>query len=105
MRRRPQPEVRDDPATIRFEVLVEGRRVGYLRYRPLPDQIDLIHTEVLPQHEDYEGVLIAGALARAREEDLAVIPHCPFVRDYLERHPDWLDLVPFESRAQLGLPA
>jgi hypothetical protein len=106
MRRRPQPEVRDNPDRGQFELLLEGRRAGYIRYRRFPDRIDLIHTETLPQHEGkgYGGVLIAAALARAREEGLAVIPHCPFVRAYIERHPAALDLVPAERRGGFGLP-
>jgi predicted GNAT family acetyltransferase len=106
MRRRHPPEVRDNPERTRFEVTVDGHRVGYMRYRRFPDRIDLIHTEILPQHEGkgYGGVLIAAALDQAQEEGLAVIPHCPFVREYIERHPDSLDLVPAERRAEFGLP-
>jgi hypothetical protein len=106
MRRRSQPEVRDNPDRSRFEETVGGRRVGFLRYRRFGDRIDLIHTEILPQHEGkgYGGALIAAALAHAREEGLAVIPHCPFVREFIERHPDALDLVPSERRAEFGLP-
>jgi predicted GNAT family acetyltransferase len=106
MRRRHQPEVRDNPDRSRFEVTVDGKRVGYMRYRRFPDRIDLIHTEILPQHEGkgYGGVLIAGALDRAREEGLEVIPHCPFVREYIERHPAALDLVPAGRRAEFDLP-
>ncbi len=106
MRRRPQLEVRDNPDRSRFEATVDGRRVGYLRYRRFGDRIDLIHTEILPQHEGkgYGGALIAAVLGQAREEGLAVIPHCPFVREYIEGHPDALDLVPPERRAEFGLP-
>jgi uncharacterized protein len=106
MRRRSQPEVRDNPDRSQFELLVDGRRVGYMRYRRFPDTIDLIHTEILPQHEGkgYGSFLIASALARAREEGLAVIPHCPFVRGYIERHPAALDLVPPGRRAEFKLP-
>jgi hypothetical protein len=76
-----------------------------MRYRRFPDRIDLIHTEILPQHEGkgYGSVLISAALARAREEGLAVIPHCPFVREYIAHHPAALDLVPADRRAAFGL--
>jgi uncharacterized protein len=105
MSRRSQPEARDNPDRSQLELLVDGRRVGYMRYRRFPDRIDLIHTEILPQHEGrgYGSVLIAAALAQAREEGLAVIPHCPFVREYIGRHPGALDLVPTERRAEFGL--
>jgi predicted GNAT family acetyltransferase len=106
MKRRPQPEVREDPDRSRFDASVYGRTVGHMRYRRFPERIDLIHTEILPQHEGkgYGGALIAAVLAQAREEGLAVIPHCPFVREYIERHPADLDLVPAARRAEFGLP-
>jgi predicted GNAT family acetyltransferase len=106
MRRRSQPEVRDNPERRQFELTVDGRRAGYLRYRRFPDRIDLIHTEILPQHEGkgYGSVLIAAALAKAREEGLAVVPHCPFARAYIQRHPAELDLVPAARRAEFSLP-
>jgi predicted GNAT family acetyltransferase len=105
VRHGPQPEIRDNPSSSRFEIVVEGRQVGYLRYRRVADGIDLTHTEILPQHEGkgYGSLLIAAALARAREDGLAVIPRCPFVRGYLERHPQWLDLVADDRRAEFGL--
>jgi predicted GNAT family acetyltransferase len=105
MSRRGKTEVSDKPDRSRYEIAVDGKRVGHLRYRRHPNRIDLIHTEILPQHEGhgYGGELLAGVLALVREEGLAVIPHCPFVRSYLERHPDDLDLVPAERRAEFGL--
>jgi len=106
MRRRSQLEVRDNPDRGRFEATVDGRLVGYLRYRRFPDRIDLIHTEILSRHEGkgYGSRLIAEVLDRAREEGLDVIPHCPFVREYIGRNPALLDLVPAARRAEFGLP-
>jgi uncharacterized protein len=106
MRGRHQPEVRDNPDRSQFELVLDGKRAGYIRYRRFGDRLDLIHTEILPQHEGkgYGSVLIAAALAQARDEGLAVIPHCPFVREYIEHHPATLDLVPAARRAEFGLP-
>jgi hypothetical protein len=33
-----------------------------------------------------------------------VLPVCPFVRDFISRHPVYLDLVPTDQREQFGLP-
>lgn len=40
------------------------------------------------------GRLIRDALDDVRGRELAVVPVCPFVADYIRRHPeDYLDLV------------
>jgi predicted GNAT family acetyltransferase len=103
----PPPEFRDDPERGRLEVYVEGRRAGYAAYRRGPDAISYTHTEIKPEFEGkgLAGTLIREALARARAEGIAVLPFCPFVREYIEHHPDQLDLVPAERRAEFDLPA
>jgi uncharacterized protein len=53
------------------------------------------HTVVPPAAEGH-GVgsrLVAGALADTRARGLAVVPRCPFVAAYIERHPEWADLL------------
>ena len=54
------------------------------------------HTEVDPRFEGHGvgGRLVSQALDATREEGLAVIPVCPFVRAYIAGHPAYLDLVP-----------
>jgi predicted GNAT family acetyltransferase len=52
------------------------------------------HTEVDPDHEG-EGVgstLVRGALDDARRRGMPVVPRCPFVRAWIERHPDYADV-------------
>jgi uncharacterized protein len=34
---------------------------------------------------------------------LAVLPYCPFVRGFIDRHREYLDLLPVERRAKFGL--
>src|SRR5205807_6438218 len=41
--------------------------------------------------------LAAGALEDARRQELEVIPLCPFVAEYIDRHPEFEDLVPARS--------
>ena len=55
----------------------------------------LTHTEV---PEKYEGQGIGSELTRAVLEDLRakklpMIPQCPFVAQYIYRHPEWADVV------------
>jgi predicted GNAT family acetyltransferase len=87
--------VRDNATELRYEALVDGRMVGLLRYRQEPGLVVLVHSEV---DLDLEGTgvgseLVRGALADIRARGLRMVPHCPFVIDYLRRHPEELDLV------------
>ncbi len=79
----------------RYEARSDGELVGVIEYGMKPGKIALIHTEVAPDHE---GHGIAGKLARfaledARRRSLRVIPACPYVRAFLERHPEFADVV------------
>ena len=58
-------------------------------------RLALIHTEVLPAHEGpgVGGALVRFALDDARRRGLRVIATCPFVRAYVERHPETHDIV------------
>jgi uncharacterized protein len=87
--------VRDNPDELRYEILRDGELLGEIRYRAEPGVVTLVHTEVRPAAEG-QGVgsrLVAGALDDIRERGLRVVPVCPFVRAYLERHPEQRDLV------------
>ncbi len=99
------PEFRDDPDAGRLEIRVGGRRAGYAAYRRRPAAIAFTHTEIEPEFEGrgLGAQLVREALSRARAEGIAVLPFCPFVRSYIESHPEELELVPEERRAQFGL--
>ncbi len=98
--------VRDVPERDRFEVEVDGALVGFVQYRRRPGTIAFLHTEIDPGHEGegLGGILVSAALDEVRSEGAQVLPFCPFVRSYIEHHPEYLDLVPPERRAALGLP-
>ncbi len=101
------PEFRDDPDAGRLEIRVDGRRAGYTAYRRGDGQITFTHTEIEPEFEGrgLGGALVREALDRARRDGVEVIPVCPFVREYIERHPADQDLVPAARREEFGLPA
>jgi predicted GNAT family acetyltransferase len=102
----PGPTVLDAAERSRFEIHVDGRLAGFAVYRLKdPGLIVFSHTEI---DNAYEGqglgsVLIRAALDAARGRGLAVRPDCPFVRGYIARHGEYLDLVPVELRPRLGL--
>lgn len=66
-----------------------------LEYRWLDRGIALLHTEVLPEYEG-QGVgsrFARGVFADLRARELKVIPKCPFIVRWLERHPEEHDLL------------
>ena len=99
------PTVTDISDRRRFEIEVDGAVLGFAEYRRRPGVITFIHTEIDPAHEG-EGLgtlLVKAALDTARAEGLAVLPYCPFVRGFIDRHREYLDLVPVERRANFTL--
>jgi hypothetical protein len=97
--------VSDAPERERFEVTVDGELAGFLVYRSRKGLLALIHTEV---EDRFEGRGLGGRLARfaldsAREQGVAVLPFCPFVNEWIRRHPEYTDLVPAAYRANFDL--
>lgn len=86
--------VRDNRDERRYQAEVDGS-LAILEYRREGDQITFTHTDV---PESLEGRGVGSALARyalddARASGLRVVPQCPFVRGYIERHGEYRDLV------------
>lgn len=105
MNAEPQVVVTDATERNRFIATVGGEAAGFLVYRLRPGLIALIHTEV---DENFEGHGVGGRLARfaleqARAKGLEVLPFCPFVNDWMKRHPEFNDLVPDAYRANFDL--
>lgn len=91
----------------RFELRIDDEVAGYAEYRHRPGALAFTHTVVEPAYEG-QGVgseLARAALEAARARGHAVLPYCPFVRGWIGKHPDFLDLVPADRRAEFGLPA
>lgn len=87
--------VADHPEAARYELTVDGEQAGFVTYRLAPGAITFLHTEIDPAREGQglAGRLVAGALDDARARGLTVRPVCPYVAGYLERHPEYGDLV------------
>jgi predicted GNAT family acetyltransferase len=91
--------VRDVPEAGRYEIRDGDRLLGIAAYQRRGDEVRFTHTEVDPD-ADESGLgsrLVRGALDDVRGRGLQVVPLCPFVRRWIERHPDYADLVA-ESR-------
>ncbi len=78
----------------RFETTVDGAH-GEAVYQRIGNTLHLVHTEVAPQ---LEGRGIAGALVEAMLDYAAangfkVVPQCSYVRAWMRRHPETLELL------------
>lgn len=87
--------IRNDD-TSRYELSVDGDVVGYISYERSVDNVfDLQHTIVDPAHggKGYAGDLTKYALEDARSLSATIVPSCPYVARYLEKHEEYRDLV------------
>jgi predicted GNAT family acetyltransferase len=84
-----------DAAASRYELVVDGRRLGHLDYRRDGDVVDLFHTEVEPEEQGagLGSELVAGALDDVRAGGGHIRPSCPFVAAFLAEHDEYGDLV------------
>lgn len=103
-----EPRVADNPEKSRFEIFAgeDGDELaGFTEYELGEGEISFIHTEIDPHFEGQRlgGRLARGALDAVRGRRLAVLPYCPFIRGWIGKHPDYLDLVPESERPRFGL--
>ena len=88
--------ITDNPALNRYEARLDGRLAGFAEYRLTDTLIVFTHTEVDPS---FEGKGIGGALARFALDAVRaagsreVLPRCPFIKAWIDKHPDYLGLV------------
>jgi predicted GNAT family acetyltransferase len=84
------------PAELRYEARDGEILAGLAAYLLTSNNLIVFtHTEV---EAGYEGKGVGSQLARAALDDartrgLGVVPLCPFIRGWIDRHPDYADLV------------
>jgi predicted GNAT family acetyltransferase len=89
-------ETRDNPSKQRYEAWVDGEVAGYAEYELGDGIITFVHTVV---EDDHEGEGIGSSLARdaldavRRDGELRVVAKCEFINGWIERHPDYQDLL------------
>jgi len=86
-------EITGNPASHRYELALDGE-TAFVSYRRRPGVITFVHTDV-PERLGGRG--IGGRLARhvldaARADGLKVVPLCPFIAAWMDRHPEYDDL-------------
>ena len=89
-------QVTDNPGESRFEARVGGELAGFAAYETAEGLIAFTHTEVF---DAFEGQGVGSALARGALDEVRaegsrkVLPRCPFIRGWIDKHPDYQDLV------------
>jgi predicted GNAT family acetyltransferase len=88
-------DVVDRPDQRRYEITADGEAAGYAEYILTGELVTFTHTEIDPAFEGrgLGGALVRGALDDVRSRDLAVLPLCPFVKGWIQRHREYADLV------------
>ncbi len=88
------PDINHDTAAHAFTADVDGG-TAKLEYQRRDDTLVFVHTFVPEpsRGQDVGEALVEAGLAYARENDLGVVPQCPFVAHYVETHPEAQDLV------------
>jgi uncharacterized protein len=81
-------------AKHRYELAVDGH-IAAAYYESAGPVITFDHTEVPPElgGKGLGSKLIKGALDQVRSEGSRVIAKCPFVKAYIEKHPEYADLL------------
>jgi uncharacterized protein len=83
-----------NPAASRFEAAVPGGP-AVCAYSRVGNVLHFTHTEVPPalEGQGIAAALVQAAMQHARQEKLRVRPLCSYVASYLQRHPEFKDLV------------
>jgi len=96
-----QVEVKNNQAEQQYEIR-SGRDIAVLVYERNGDSIAYLHTGV-PESMEGHGIaskLAHVALEEAHEQHLTVVPYCPFVRTYIQRHPKYMSLLTAADKAR-----
>jgi len=98
-------EVTHRPQHSRFEVYADGELAGFADYRRAGDRLSFTHTETFAGFtgRGLATELIRTALDETRKRGLGVLPFCSFVREFIVRNPEYLDLVPAQQRERFDL--
>jgi len=100
-------EIADDAERSRYELRLDGEVAAFADYRRAGRELSFTHTVTVPalRGQGLAGRLVAHALAEAKRAGEEVLPYCWFVSEYIEKHPEYLPLVPANRRHEFGLPA
>lgn len=78
----------------RFEIKIEGH-FAFINYGEINNQIALVHTEVEPElnGKGAATAVVEKTLQYIEENGKTLLPFCPYVFAYIQKHPDWKRIV------------
>lgn len=85
----------DNKTASRYELHSGGAVAAQADYQLQDGAVVLTHTKVQPAHEG-QGLgskLAQFALDDIRRRELKVVPRCSFMATWIERHPEYADLL------------
>jgi hypothetical protein len=96
-------EVMDATERSRYEILVDGTFAGFTHYQPHEGALVFDHTVI---KEQFAGQGLASKLVRSTLDDVRarqgrIVPLCEYVAGWLEKHPDYDDLVDRDLLARI----
>jgi uncharacterized protein len=96
-------EVLDAPERSRYEILVDRTFAGFTHYQPYEGSLVFDHTVI---KDAFAGQGLASKLVRATLDDVRarksrIVPLCEYISGWLEKHPDYDDLVDKELLARI----
>src|ERR1044072_9144498 len=89
------PRFRDNTDRLQYELEADGG-IAFMTYRDSPrGHRVLVHTEVPPalQGQGVASRLVKAVLDDARAHGRPIVPACQFVQSYLQRHPEYADVL------------
>lgn len=100
-----EPQIVDDKEQSRYEARLGGETVAIADYVKQEGIVSFTHTETFAGQKGrgLAGKIVERALRDARDEGLEVMPFCSFVADYVDKHREFLELVPEDRRPDFGL--
>ncbi|MDQ2750046.1 MAG: N-acetyltransferase [Actinomycetota bacterium] len=87
--------ITESPERHRYEIYVDGELAGFTMFTLDGDVAIMPHTKILPEYRQHglASALIGDALDDLRERQVTVVPRCPFVRKFIDEHPEYQDIV------------
>ncbi len=81
-------------AKKRFEIEV-SQHFAFINYGEMGDQIALVHTEVEPElaGTGAASAIVEKTLNWLEQNHKTLLPFCPYVFAYIQKHPEWKRIV------------